>query len=177
MSNIVKIELTQGQFALIDQSDLTLVSKFKWCAHKHWHTKKFYAYSHDPSVWYVKSRTPVVIKMHRIILGITDPFIFVDHKDGNPLNNTRTNLRVCSAQDNNRNLSKVRKDSKFKYRGVHQVNGSKKFGARIGINGKKISLGWYETQEQAAQAYNDAAIKYFGEFASLNKINDTACRI
>lgn len=103
----------------------------------------------------------------------------VDHIDGNGLNNLRSNLRFATMSQNIAN-SKVRKDNTTGYKGVSWFVGSKhpngvwkskpSWTARIGINGKRITVGYFATKEEAARAYNKAAIKYHGEFAKLNII-------
>jgi hypothetical protein len=108
--------------------------------------------------------------MHRVVLdrkGFKN-FAISDHKDRNPLNNQRHNLRVASQVQNNRNQRRY-KNNQSGYVGVswHQ---KRKWWARIGVDGKRISLGCYDDPKEAAKAYNKAALKYHGEFAVLNKV-------
>lgn len=111
------------------------------------------------------------IKMHRFIMGVhlSSPEMYVDHIDGNKLNNCRSNLRLCSNGQNIMN-SRIRESGQVKYKGVC-TSKSKGYRARITAYGKCISLGNFETPEAAAIAYNNAAIKHHGNFAYLNKIN------
>lgn len=93
----------------------------------------------------------------------------IDHKDRNPLNNKIENLRVCTHRDNNRNLS-LSKLNTSGYKGVSWSKTMNKWESRIKCNNKNIILGYYDKKEDAALAYNEGAVKYFGEFASLNTI-------
>jgi hypothetical protein len=91
----------------------------------------------------------------------------VDHIDGNGLNNTRANLRICTIAENVRS-SRRRTDNGSGYKGVGFHKASGKWVARIVTNGEKMYLGLYESPEQAAAVYDLAAHKYHGEFARLN---------
>lgn len=94
----------------------------------------------------------------------------IDHIDGNRSNNAWSNLRKATTSQNLIN-SKKRKNSKSKYKGVSfHSRRILKWAARININKKQYILGYYNTQEEAAIVYNEAAIKYYGNFAKLNKI-------
>jgi hypothetical protein len=94
---------------------------------------------------------------------------WVDHIDGNPLNNKRNNLRPCNNQQNQFN-QKPQTGRASKYKGVTWVNRPKPYRAYIYLNNKSIYLGSFYTEEEAALIYNEAAIKYFGVFAHLNKL-------
>lgn len=91
---------------------------------------------------------------------------YVDHIDGNRLNNVRTNLRICTNAENIRN----RKAVKGKYKGVHFSKKLNKWVAQITTNYKCKHLGCFGSEKEAALAYNEAAIELHGEFAYLNKI-------
>jgi hypothetical protein len=94
----------------------------------------------------------------------------IDHLDGNPLNNQKKNLRICTHSENmrNRNLY-VNNTSGFK--GVYWHKTTKKWMSYIRINKKSLYLGIYTCPIDAGRAYNDAALKYHGEFAHINKID------
>lgn len=116
-------------------------------------------------------RTWVGIKMiyiHRMVTGV-EKGKYVDHINGDKLDNRKQNLRICTQSENLAN-SKKRKNTSSIYKGVNWDESRGKFLARIGVNGTGINLGRFDTDVEAAQAYNDAAIKYYGEFANLNKI-------
>lgn len=91
----------------------------------------------------------------------------VDHIDGNPLNNQRSNLRLCTKRENARN-QKRRADNKSGYKGVHQRIRSSSWIARIQVQDDRHFIGEYSTSEEAARAYDAAARALYGEFARLN---------
>jgi len=86
---------------------------------------------------------------------------FIDHKDGNTLNNTKENLRLCTKAQNQQNRSGIRKD---KLKGAFKVKNSL-WRCRIRASGRNIHIGYYRTEEEAHAAYMEAAKKYHGEFA------------
>lgn len=106
--------------------------------------------------------------LHRFIMNasINDQ---VDHIDGNPLNNKKENLRICSNKENSKSQS-IRKRNTSGYKGVTWDKQRSKWKAQITINYKHKSLGFFNSKEDAALCYNEGAIKYFGEFALLNII-------
>lgn len=167
----------QGLFALVDDSDYEDLSKHRWSTCKSKHTI------------YVKA----IINgqrqlMHRYILGLrlnVDTLIEVDHKDGNGLNNQRSNIRACSKSENQRNrkacgVSKylgvawwVKKTTYFRKKTQdYRTSTSSAWLASIKVANKKKHLELFKTEEAAALAYNDAAAKYHGEFARLNVIQN-----
>lgn len=112
--------------------------------------------------------------MHRLIMGLTDPEVFVDHIDRDTMNNQRSNLRPCTRTENRWNTNPISK-GKSMYKGVHPAYVKKKdnkirWTARIKVGSKYTSLGYFKTEEEAAKAYNIEAIKHHGDFASLNVI-------
>lgn len=157
---MTRIPLSQGLFALVDKVDEHLVVRFKWYASKHGIT--FYA---KRNIKINGRRT--VIRMHRILLGLGKGEI-VDHQNGNGLDNRRFNLRVCTQRENTKNKHVRRGVSKYKGVGWRKDRG--KYDARIVVNYKIIFLGYFIGEIDAAKAYNEAALKYFKQFANLNVI-------
>lgn len=104
--------------------------------------------------------------IHRFILNVSKE-MFVDHKDGNPLNNQKSNLRICSKEFNNKNV-KINSKNISGYKGVHFSKNNRKWRANISFNNKIIYLGYFETPERAAQAYDEASKKYHDEFGVTN---------
>jgi len=158
-----KIKLTQGKWTLVSDEDYEYLSQWKWCVLKQ-HSNIFYAIRNSPMI--NKKRT--LIRMHKVIaerMNIKHP----DHVDTNGLNNQRNNLREAtkSQQMMNQNL---RINNKSGYKGVYWYKNSGKWRAQISLNYKHIYLRSFENIKDAAKAYNKAAIKYFGEFAVLNKV-------
>ena len=90
----------------------------------------------------------------------------IDHKNGDKLDNRWRNLREAEVCENRRN-SRVHKDSVSGHKGVSLNSTSGKWRARIWVEGQEVSLGAFETPEQAAEAYASAAKRHFGEFARI----------
>lgn len=106
------------------------------------------------------------VYMHNIVKA--PPFGFRnDHKDRNKLNNQKENLRFATKSQNSVN-SKLRSTNTTGYRGLERIAKLHKWRVRIRVNYKFIHVGYFLTRENAALAYNEAAKKYFGEFAQLN---------
>lgn len=154
------IPLTHRKFAQVDDEDYDFLMQWKWYASDGRNGHSFYASRRE-------KKNLRFMQMHRQILNLTDPQIKVDHKDGNGLNNQRSNIRPCTQSQN---LANKRACGKSKYLGVSPSNRKTlKWYACIKPAGSKtISLGCFKTEEEAARAYDDAAKKHFGEFANLN---------
>lgn len=109
--------------------------------------------------------------LHRVILSrmigraLTSKEV-VDHINNKPLDNRRSNLRLATIPENIRN-SQLRRNNKYGFKGVSPCNN--KWRARIMINRKQVHLGYFDTPEQAHEAYKKAAILYFGEFANFGE--------
>lgn len=166
--SIVRIKLTQNQWATIDEKNLELINKYKWRAHWKSNGKTFYAttWARDPNT---KKRH--FLSMHRLILGATDPKIFIDHINHDTLNNTEANLRLATCSQNLMNKRRSLTNSSSKFKGVSWEPDRRKWKAKIKINKKEATLGRFESETEAALCYNNAAIKHFGEFALLNVIS------
>lgn len=129
--------------------------------------------------WYVRPDNQVygwvngkVTRLHRFIMCAPDG-IQVDHRDLNRLNNTRGNLRLANhstQQMNTLKRTRLKNNLTSKYKGVSIHSRSGRYRARIFHNKDEISLGMFNTQEEAAREYNKYALKYFGEFAKLNEV-------
>lgn len=91
------------------------------------------------------------------------PKEFIDHIDRNPSNNRIENLRECTQQENMQNTP-MKCNNYSKLKGVHYIKKTNKYYSKISVNGKRISLGYYFTAEEASKVYNDAAKFYFGDF-------------
>ncbi len=148
------VHMRCGKACTISTSTLDIVKPYNWCVE---------------GTGYVMSRSGgKPIKMHRLILSAPKG-IYVDHIDGNPLNNTIENLRMCRKQQNEFN-TKIRMDNSSGYKGVSFSKSKRLYRAYINRDGKQYFLGYFLTKEEAAVAYNEAAVVLFGEFARLNQI-------
>lgn len=158
-----EVPLTKGRVALVDDSDYEWITQWKWHL-----SEKSGGYSIAArNGKKVNGKRTSYIKMHRLIMGVTDPKILVDHRDKNPLNNQRKNLRLCSKSQNAMNSKRPRTNTSG-YKGVFWHDGDKNWAAAIMLNQKPKYLGGFKTPEMAARAYDAAARNLFGEFASLN---------
>lgn len=161
MTLILKSKVYGEKECYYSVSDHDLISNYKWRIKKGRNT--FYA------VTYIRDG----VRKYRPNYGMHQLLIkppkgkCTDHKDRNGLNNTRENLRESTIQENNRNATKQRNNTTG-YRGVDYNKDHKSFRARININRKSVYCRYFKTAEQAAIAYNEAALKYFGEYANLN---------
>ena len=112
--------------------------------------------------------------LHRLLaetyIPNPDNLHFVDHKDRNTKNNSLSNLRWVTRQQNNMNKTKSKSNSSSLYKGVCWRKQNKKWQSYIKFNGKTIYLGYFNNEIEAAQMYNEKATKHFGEFASINMI-------
>jgi len=100
--------------------------------------------------------------LHRVMMGEPDD-LQVDHINVNKLDNRRSNLRVCTNQQNKCNSNKYSNNTSG-FKGVWFDKPKQKFRARITFNGKKKHLGYFDTAEEAHEAYQQASAKYHGDF-------------
>jgi len=150
-----------------------MVSQFKWYANNCQSTKdgleRWYA---GRKIRLINGKQQVMM-LHRFILQNFDMSIEADHIDGNGLNNQKSNLRLCTHQENGRNGRK-RNNTSSKYKGVYWNKKEKKWMARTCYSekGKVIVkyLGSYTNEQEGALAYNKKAIELFGEYAKLNEV-------
>jgi len=161
-----EIQLTKGQFAIVDDEDYELVSSLKWYAYKRVHKSGVNYYAQHK---FTKNKKCTFMKLHTFLLGNQPIGFEIDHINGNSLDNRRCNLRVCTHSQNMMNTRK-RNNASSKYKGVQWNKHASKFRSMIMINGNNIFLGYFINEDDAALAYNNAAIKLHGEFAKINEI-------
>lgn len=159
MAKVIKV----GEYeALVNDEDFEALSKITWYPYRHARNNNIYPRNRKKQF------------MHRVIMGITNPKIQIDHMDMNSLNNTKNNLRVCETAAQNAINRPKQKNNTSGYKGVFKRKYAKykevRYRAAIRVNQKLIQLGHFATAEEAAIVYNEAAVKYFGEFAFLNII-------
>ena len=150
------LPLKNGAFVTLDSADIELVSGREWRLH--------YRRDGGPS-GVASGKHPNIVLMHRVIAGAKAGEI-VDHKDGDPLNNTRQNLRLCSHAQNMRN-SRRHTNNRSGFKGVYldTSKAGRRWRAEIRVDGTKYSLGSHATPEGAHSAYCRAAKVLHGEFA------------
>lgn len=150
------IPLSQGKFAIVDADDYERLIQHKWHTTSHGYAAR--------NVGKHPNRT--LLGMHREIMAAV---CHIDHINGNPLDNRKCNLRECTPAQNNANSIGRPSNRSGKYKGITERGG--RWAAQIISAGKNTWLGVYETEEDAAMAYNEAAIYLHGEFARLNTIS------
>ena len=149
------IPLTQGYEAIVDDLDYIKLKQHHWKAVKD--GKRTYAY---------READGKLIGMHQDVLGV-QPGKVIDHRDGNGLNNVRSNLRYATRSQNQANSIRIKPaKAGSQYKGVTVL--PVRYVARIKVDGKTIHLGTFATELKAAQAYDAAARLHFREYAQLN---------
>ena len=162
MKLIPLIPASKELFAIVDDVDFDDLNQFKWrVGFKNGKIQGIQRRWQKDNITYTQ-------RMNRRILGLADPAIFGDHKNRNPLDKRRKNLRKCSNPENccNRTLSRVNSSG---FKGVCFHIKSKKWMANIKYNQKMIHLGGFDNPNDAAVAYDKKAVELFGEFAATNK--------
>ena len=153
----MKILLTKGKSAIIDDDALDLIGDLKW----HYQEKRKTGYAIRTIRINGKNVTE---RMHRIIVGAAHGTI-VDHINGDGLDNRRENLRIVSHKENC--INRRSKSSKTGFKGVCRLS-SGCFVARIGSRKNHRVIGYFKTAEEAARAYDAEAKKIYGNIAVLN---------
>ncbi len=156
-----EILLTTGHVALVDDEDCDWLTQWKWSANPRPHT--VYAQRRQ-----VQNHIATTIYMHQQIMQPPHG-LEVDHADGNGLNNTRGNLRLCNRQQQEWNRRAQRRGISG-YKGVHWDKNSKLWRVGLVANGVYYSAGYFRNAVDGALAYNQLAIAIHGEFARLNVI-------
>lgn len=153
-----EIPLTGGAIAIVDDEDYPFLTR----RNRKW---KLSGAGYATRIRTIDGQRFNVM-MHRMVMNAPKDKC-VDHINGNPLDNRKCNLRFATQAENSRNR-KITVNKQVPYKGVRISKN--KFSAQIRGDGKWRYLGSYATAEEAALAYNLAAVQYFGEFAKLNPI-------
>lgn len=157
MSATRTIELSRGYTTTVDAEDYDYLSQFNW-----------HAVIAKGTPYAIRKVTingkRVVVRLHRVVVNAPDD-LSVDHINRNTLDNRKSNLRICTQQENMRNAGMQSRNTSG-YRGVSAFKN--KWRAVIYVMKKQTCLGYFDTPEDAARAYDRAALELFGEFASPN---------
>lgn len=154
--------LTRGYHALVSLEDIDRVSQIKWRVRIDSDGRPL-AVAHKPG----SGKRGKEITLHRFIVD-AQPGQIVDHINGDTLDDRRSNLRVCRNAENIRNQRPHRDKRTSKLKGVYFQPSRRSFRAQITVDRRKINLGNYPTEVEAAHAYDNAARRHFGDFARLN---------
>jgi hypothetical protein len=175
------------KYAIVDPSDFAELSKYTWLLDCEYGCRRAVRLSGRTS-------GHISVHMHRQIMadelsavsnlssvlcprassiknrasGLLSPKLFIDHINCNAIDNRRANLRIATRAQNAKNRSKSKRKCSSVYKGVHWHKQHKKWGAMIAVDHKRIHLGYFSNEDQAAKCYDEAAKKYHGEFACLN---------
>lgn len=158
-----RIPLGEDRFTIVEPRDFYRYNNFNWCPNEN-----------GPNNYAVRlvtickkgEKSIKLVSLHREIMKHPKG-LFVDHKNGDGLDNRRANLRVATRSQNMCNVQK-RKNTSSRFIGVCFHKRNKLWAVRIQYRGKGIWLGYFEDEIEAARVYDRAAIKYHGEFARLN---------
>lgn len=162
-----ELEFKDGTRTLVDDEDADLLGSYGWYPLKD--GKRVYAYAN--------TRTPegkaTTAKLHRLVAArmFGEEAIVrrrVDHVNNEGLDNRRKNLRMAGAGQNAVNSPKRAGQYSSKYKGAYLHKPSGRYLAQIRIDGERRSLGYFDTQEQAAVAYDRAAMERYDDFEQLN---------
>ena len=153
---------TGASVVRVDYEDFLWLKQWKWYSSKRGYARRNVVGTADTASTLIQR---VILEFHgHDLIGMD-----VDHINGNPLDNRKSNLRIVSHQQNCFNR-KISRNNSTGYKGVSLYRPNGKYKAFIKVNYKQIHLGYFTTPEDAADAYNEAALEYFGECAQLNNI-------
>lgn len=144
--------LANGQSALLDNDDYERLSRWSWRRNKDGYVVRRDVRHNAPATW---------MRLHRVVMG-NPPGKFVDHINGDTLDNRRVNLRVCTSAENVRNnrgrqpLKGIRSQSPMRFTAI------------ISVNGRQRNIGTFDSEHTAALAYDLWAPFFYGDFARTN---------
>ncbi len=151
-----KIKLTQGLYAIVDPEDYPKLNFYKW-----------FAKIDERTHYAARIENKRKIYMHRQIKPPSAGFV-VDHINHKGYDNRKINLQIITAAENTYNSRKQSKTTTSIYKGVSKCKKTGRWRAVIYINGIYIHLGYFDSEIEAAKAYDEAAKRYRGKYAALN---------
>jgi len=154
--------MAQPKYTKVDQADYKRLRGYEWFAKKGRNT--FYARGRVAGG---KGKKEALIYMHQEIIEVPKGMV-IDHINHDGMDNRRANLRAATHSQNMCHRKKRSGATHSKYKGVCWKKENRKWVAIIGFEKKRIHLGYFRSEIEAARAYDRAAMKYHGEFASLN---------
>jgi hypothetical protein len=162
-----EIALPSGDVTVVDEADLPIVTGYRWRAYRRAGDRTVYVRAEIRH-----GRRTRTVPLHRFLLN-APPRLLVDHRDHDGLNNTRSNLRLCTFSQNAANMVLLNQNTSG-YKGVTYHRQIGKWQAAIKVQGRNHYLGVYADPLQAAAAYDRAAVEAFGEFALINGVDWSA---
>jgi hypothetical protein len=156
-----RIPLTEGKFTIVDPQDFYVFNNFQWCAVKH---KSLF---HAVRLINGSNNITKIVSLHTEMMNPPKGLV-VDHRNRDGLDNRRANLRLATHSQNRCNTNRSKVGCSSQYRGVYWHKQKKCWRAHLQYEGKWIWLGRFDSELDAARAYDNAARKYHGEFARLN---------
>jgi len=169
-NGLVYLVMAKGVVVTIDEIDKDAIVPFRWYCNQGGYAVR------EVEIGKIMGKSiSEIAYMHRVIMDnihnrCLSPYEIIDHIDGDKLNNRRSNLRVTTTLQNRLNSKKRSDATSSQYKGVQWRKDEGKWHARITVNKRLISLGYFKDEKDAALTYNEAAKKYFGEFANLNQL-------
>ena len=154
--------MAQPRYAKVDPADYKRLKGYEWITRKAsncFHAQRYVAKG--------KRKRGTIVYMHQEILKVPKGMV-VDHINNDGMDNRSANLRAATRAQNLHNRKKFSSPCSSKYKGVSWKKQTHKWSARIGFENKEIHIGYFKNEIDAAKAYDEAAKKYHGQFASLN---------
>lgn len=151
--SIAYLELTRGQFCLIDSCELMILGNFSWFSSRNPSTGDFYACQHQ---------NRKIVHLHRMLMGFPEG-LEVDHINGNTLDDRRINLRLADDSQSAQN-QKISKNNTSGVKGVSYCRTKRKWSAKIGRLGKWVHLAYSDSFEEAVLIRTEAEIREHGKF-------------
>lgn len=154
--------MAQPNYAKVDPANYKRLKRYEWTTRKAsncFHAQRYVAKG--------KRKRGTIVYMHQEILEVPKGMV-TDHINRDGMDNRSANLRAATTAQNSRNRKKFSRPCSSKYKGISLRKKTRTWQAMITFENKKIHLGYFKNEIDAAKAYDEAAKKYHGEFACLN---------